>query len=130
MPYQTEIEAFESHIRVVVKGERVPGHVAADSSLVMEKTIEAINETGISNCLVILDLAGNLTAMDSFDMVSMSEEVGWQRDYRIALVNLDPESLEDAQFTEIVAGNRAYPLRVFGNEEDAKDWLLSMPHNG
>jgi hypothetical protein len=130
MPYQTEIDVLDNHIRVVVTGERVPGHVADDASLVMEQTIEAIGSSGIRNCLIVLDLAGNLTAMDSFDMVSVSEEVGWKRDYRVAFVNLNPESLESAQFTEIVAGNRAYPLRVFGNEEDAKDWLLSMPHNG
>jgi hypothetical protein len=129
MPYEAQVEVLDDHIRVEVAGERVPGSVALDASLVMEKTIEVINRTGISNCLVILNLAGSLSAMDSFDMVSISEDVGWKRDFRVALVNTQAESLEDAQFTEIVASNRAYPLRVFDNEEDAKHWLLSTPHN-
>jgi hypothetical protein len=130
MAYDVEYQVLDDHIRIDVAGERVPGNVAMDSSVVLERTMELIQETGVTNCLLILNLAGPLSAMDSFDLVSISEDIGWKRDFRVALVNVHPESLEDAQFTEIVAGNRAYALRVFDNEEDAKDWLLSMPHTG
>jgi hypothetical protein len=68
--------------------------------------------------------------MDSFDLVSISEEVGWKRDFHVAIVDLNSDTLEDARFTEVVAANRAYPIRVFDNEEDGKDWLLSLPHAG
>jgi len=128
MSYDADYQVLDDHIRIEVSGERIPGNVAIDSSVVMEKTMELIQKSGIRNCLILLDLTGPLSAMDSFDIVSISEEVGWKRDYRVALVNLHAETLEDAQFTEVVASNRAYPIRVFDNEEDAKDWLLSMPH--
>lgn len=130
MPYDAEYQVLADHIRIDVSGERIPGAVALDSSVVMEKTMELIRETGINNCLLILNLTGPLSAMDSFDLVSISEDVGWKRDFRVALVNVHAESLADAQFTEVVASNRAYPIRVFDNEEDAKDWLLSMPKTG
>ena len=124
MPYDADYQVLTDHIRIEVSGERVPGSVAFDSSIVMEKTIKLIRESGISQCLVILNLTGSLSAMDAFDMVSISEDVGWQRDFRLAIVNLDAESLEESRFTEVVAGNRAYPLQVFDDEEEAKTWLL------
>ena len=75
-------------------------------------------------CLLVLNLSGPLSPMDAFDIVSTSEEIGSQRQFRVAMVDQNTESAEDTHFTEIVAGNRAFPVRVFDNEQDALDWLL------
>ena len=124
MPYQSTIEVRDDHVRVKVSGERVPGNVAADSGAVIRETITALESSKLDRCLLVLRLTGPLSALDAFDLVTASEEQGWKRNYRLALVNLNVESLEDTRFTEIVAGNRAYPVRVFADEDEALDWLL------
>lgn len=130
MSYVTDFQVLDDHIRIEVTGERVPGNVAPDSGEVIEKTMQVIEKTGITNCLLILNLTGALSPMDAFDIVAISEEVGWKRNFKVAMVERNAAALEDTHFTEIVAGNRAYPVRVFDNEDDARDWLLSMPHTG
>ncbi len=82
-----------------------------------------IAKTGITDCLLVLNLKGPLSPMDSFDIVATSEEIGWQRHFRVAMVDCNTESAEDTHFTEVVASNRAFPVRVFDNEEDALAWL-------
>ena len=127
MPYETSFEVFDDHIRIEVFGERIPGDVGADSGEVVQQTMQVIEKSGITNCLLILNLSGGLSPMDAFDIVAVSEEVGWQRNFRVAMVERNAAAIEDTHFTEIVAGNRAFPVRVFENEDDAKDWLLSTP---
>ena len=130
MSYQTQFEVLDDYIRIEVSGERIPGDVGADSGEVVEKTMQVIEKTGITNCLLVLNLSGGLSPMDAFDIVAVSEEVGWQRNFRVAMVERNAAALEDTHFTEIVAGNRAFPVRVFDNEEDGLDWLLSPPQKG
>ncbi len=125
MPYETSFEVLDDHVRVIVRGERVAGRVAADSKQVVNKTLQTLEEAGIWKCMVVLDLDGPLSPIDAFDLVEMSEAEGWPRDCRLALVNLRAESTKDARFTELVATNRAYLLRVFGDEQSALDWLLA-----
>lgn len=123
MPYNSDIQVCDGYIRIDVSGERVPGHIASDSGNVMEQTMDAIAKTGVTDCLLVLNLTGPLSPMDAFDIVSMSEEVGWKRNFRVAMVDRQPNPESDVQFTETVASNRAYPVRVFENEEDALEWL-------
>ena len=125
MPYESVFQVHDDHIRIEISGERIPGNVSADTGEVVRKTMGVIAETGIKNCLIILDLTGPLSPMDAFDIVAASEAVGWQRQFRAAMVDRNAATAEDTHFTEIVAGNRAYPVRVFENEEDALNWLLA-----
>jgi hypothetical protein len=123
MPYQSDIQVCDGLIRIAVSGERVPGHVARDSTEVMEKTMDAIASSGITDCLLMLNLTGPLSPMDAFDVVSVSEEVGWKRHFRVAIVDCNASSSADVQFTELVASNRAFPVRVFESEGEAMEWL-------
>ena len=85
--------------------------------------MDAVAKTGFTDCLLLLNLPGPLSPMDAFDVVSMSEDAGWKREYRVAMGDRNPNPGSDVQFTVIVAGNRAYPVRVCDNEEDALEWL-------
>ena len=123
MPYKSDFKMCDGYIRIDVEGERIPGHIAEDSGAVMEQTMELIAKTGVTDCLLVLNLAGALSPIDAFDIVAISEEVGWKRDFRVAMVDLNAESAEDTHFTEVVASNRAFPVRVFDNEDDALLWL-------
>jgi len=124
MPYDAKIQTFEDHIRAHVTGTRVPGQAVADADVVGEELVRLCREKGIYKVLLVLDLAGRLSAIDAYEIVSSSEQYGWSREFKLAFVDLNAESLEDSYFTETVAVNRAYAMSVFDNEEEAKAWLL------
>jgi hypothetical protein len=124
MPYDATIQTFDDYIRADVTGTRVPGQVVADADVVGEELVSLCRETGIKKVLLVIELTGRLSAVDAYEIVSSSEQYGWSREFRLAFVNLNAESLEDSYFTETVAVNRAYSMNVFDNEEEAKAWLL------
>lgn len=124
MSYEAKIETFSDHIRAVVSGTRTPGTAVANADLVGQRLVELCQKTGIKKVLLVINLSGRLSATDAYDIVANSEQYGWSREFKLALVDLNAESLEDSFFTETVAVNRAYPMSVFDNEEEAKDWLL------
>ena len=124
MSYDARYQVLDDYVRIDVAGQRTPGDVAADSAEVIRHTIELFEEHGLTKCLCVLRLEGPLSALDAFEIVTTSEDMGWQRNYRVAFVELNADALEDTRFTEIVAGNRAYPVRVFETETEAMEWLL------
>ena len=125
MPYDVTIQPFDDHIRACVSGTRVPGQAVANADLVGKNLVELCREKRINKVLLVLDLSGRLSAVDAYEIVSSSEQYGWSREIKLAFVDLNSESLEDSYFTETVAVNRAFPMRVFDNEEDALHWLLN-----
>jgi hypothetical protein len=52
------------------------------------------------------------------------EEFGWSRRFKLAIVDVNEDSRKDNLFTETVAVNRGYNVKIFDNENDAKEWLL------
>ena len=124
MPYDATIQTFDDYIRADVTGTRVPGQVVADADVVGEELVSLCRETGIKKVLLVIELTGRLSAVDAYEIVSSSEQYGWSREFRLAFVNLNAETLEDSYFTETVVVNRAYSMNVFDNEEEAKAWLL------
>ncbi len=123
--YQFEIHPNPDHIRVEVSGVRKPGQAVANANLVGEEITKVCRETGINQVLLLLNLSGRMSATDAYEIVTESGSYGWSRAFKLAFVDLNPESLPDSHFTETVAVNRAYRMKVFGNEADAKEWLLN-----
>jgi len=126
MPYDATIQTFENHVRAHVTGARVPGQAVADADIVGEELVTLCREKGINKILLVIELAGRLSAIDAYEIVSSSEQYGWSREFKLAFVDLNAESLEDSYFTETVAVNRAYSMSVFDDEEEAKVWLLDV----
>lgn len=63
--------------------------------------------------------------MHAFDLSDNPEQLGWVRTVRIAVVRLEGTPLEQLRAVETVAVNRGFPLRVFTEESDARQWLLA-----
>lgn len=124
MPYETEIEVFPDYIRAEVSGTRAPGDSVVNADIVGQELVRLCREKGIEKVLLVLDLSGRLSVTDAYDIVANSEQYGWSRHMKLAFVDLNADSLEDSQFIETVALNRAFPISVFDNEEEARDWLL------
>lgn len=114
-------------MRVEVTGTRRLGDAATDAAEAGKQIVTVCHEAGINRVLVILDLKGRLSAVDSYEMVMNSSEYGWSHDFKLAFVNNNTATFEDSLFTETIAVNRAYTVKVFADEAVALDWLLAFP---
>lgn len=124
MAYEVKLQAHENYLEFRVFGDRLSGDAVADADLVGQQILEQCRDHGINNILLILELTGAVSAIDIYQIVTNSEQYGWQHHLKMAWVDLNPASHADSQFTETVAVNRAYLVKTFDNEEDAREWLL------
>jgi hypothetical protein len=125
MPYKVALQVRHDHVRAEVTGNRRLGDAATNAGLAGKQIVELCRNTGIYRVLVVLDLAGRLSALDSYEMVVNSKEYGWSHAFKLAFVEKNGESFDDSLFTETVAVNRSYAVKVFADETDAIEWLLN-----
>ncbi len=123
MPYAAEFQIVDDYVRLDVTGERRPGDAAAQAGDVIEKTVEFCRSVGVYRVLVVLHLEGRLSALDSYDIVVHAKDHGWTHAFKLAFVERHRDTFADVKFTEIVAANRAYPIRAFESEAEALGWL-------
>ena len=124
MSYEAEIETHENYIRVHVTGTRRYGDAAVEAGQVGRRIVEHCRNADIYRVLLVLNLSGRLTAVDSLDIVTQSREYGWDFAFKLAFVDTNKDSAEDVRFTETVAVNRSYTVRAFTDEAEALEWLL------
>lgn len=125
MTYNAKFETLDDFVQVTVSGSRIQGQEVADAIGVWSQVADYCREAKIVKILAILQLEGRLPTMDAYEIVARAEEFGWSHSLRLALVDTNTESLEDNLFTETVAVNRAYPIKVFDDIAAAKTWLLT-----
>ena len=124
MSYDAQFETHENHIRIHVTGSRRYGDAAVEAGEVGRRIVEYCRKADIYRVLVVLDLSGRLTAIDSLDIVTQSRDYGWDFNFKLAFVDLNEESAEDVRFTETVAVNRSYTVKAFTDENEGLEWLL------
>lgn len=127
MAYQAQIDVRDGYLRVAVSGTRRLGDAATDASEVGMQVVSACREHSIYRVLLVLDLTGRLSAFDSYEMVSNARDYGWTHAFRLAIVDNNPRSMVDSEFTETIAVNRAYAVKAFRDEDEALQWLLAGP---
>lgn len=126
--YESEFQFFRDYLRVVVTGVRRSGDAAFDAGAVGREVVDRCNKAGIYRVLVVLNLTGRLSAIDSYEIVVDSGRYGWNHRFRLAFVDANQESVDGVRFTETVAVNRWYEVRAFTDEDEALDWLLDESH--
>ena len=124
MGYETSITEYPDYVRVQVRGERSPGHSVANADRVGEMIVEYCQDKGIDRIMLVLELEGRLGPLDAVGIVTHAPNYGFHHGFRLAFVDLNAESYRDSLFTETVAVNRSYSMRVFDKEQDAREWLL------
>ena len=117
----TKTITFEGdHIRVVSRGEK-----SIEWSRELWPAIVEVCEA--NDCYRILGISESLTVMpimDGFDHVELFRKLGINTKYRIAWVDLNPDSIKTLRFMDAALFNRLLPGRLFETEEDARKWLL------
>lgn len=124
MALEVSIQECKDHIRVEVSGERTSGNEKEDAINLWTQVVEVCRKSEVKKILVISTLTGRVPAVKTYDIAGNPEAFGWSREYKLALVDLDENSRQHNLFAEDVAVNRGFHVKVFDNEEDAKDWLL------
>jgi hypothetical protein len=127
MAYEIDLQTMDNYVRVHVTGERRYGDAAMEASQAGQKIVEYCRQTDIYRVLVVLNLRGRLSAIDSLEIVTSSQEYGWDYSFKLAFVDTNNSSFDDVKFTETVAVNRAYSVKAFNDEAKAVDWLLDRP---
>lgn len=125
MPYEIDIQLRENYVRAYATGERKTGDAAFDAGNAGRHIVEFCQKAGVYRVMVVLNLGGRLSAIDSYEIVDQSKDYGWDHNYRLAFVDTNSESADDVKFTETIAVNRAYSVKQFTDEAKAVDWLLA-----
>lgn len=125
MAYEVDIELRGKYVRVHVTGERRTGDAAFEAGVAGRRIVEFCRQSDVYRVMVVLELSGRLSAVDSYEIVDQSREYGWDHNFRLAFVAMDDDSAEDVKFTETIAVNRAYAVRQFTDETEAEAWLLA-----
>ena len=126
MPYEIDIQLHDNYVRVHAKGERRYGDAAFEAGQAGRHIVEFCRNAEVYHVLVVLDLSGRLSAIDSYEIVDQSKEYGWDHNYKLAFVAMNEDSADDVKFTETIAVNRAYSVKQFTDEAKALEWLLSQ----
>jgi hypothetical protein len=124
MSYNVLMREEQGYLRVEVTGARVPGHEAEDAIEVTTRVADACRGKNIDKVLVIIDLSGHLPTPASYKIASDPERFGWEKRFKLALVDLNQKSRLENYTTVAIAVNQGYDMKIFDNELTAQAWLL------
>ena len=82
------------------------------------------------DCYLVLAISRTpepLPILDGYEHAELFRELGIDSRYRIAWAELGYDARKALSFVEDVLVNRGLPGRLFGSEEDAREWLF---HSG
>ncbi len=123
MSYDVTIEEMKDYLRVEVSGDRVPGQEADDGIEVWRHLADVCRETGHDKLLVILHLSGHIPTTASYKIASNPDKFGWEKRFKVAVVDLNQESRLENYLTGAIAVSQGYDARIFDNELTAEAWL-------
>lgn len=125
MPYDVNIAETEGVLRVEVKGERSADTEKAigDISSVWRRVGRECLTRHIDRVLAVFELTGPFSIVGAYRVASQPEKFEFDSKTRIAIADLDDESFRNNKFSETVAVNRGWQIKVFDNERDALEWL-------
>jgi hypothetical protein len=124
MPYLVNIKEEKDYIRVEVSGDRTPNKETEDAISVWSRVAERCHSTNIHRILATVDLSGRFPTLAAYELAKSPGAFGWERHFKMAVVDINKESRQDNYFTETVAVNRGYWVKIFDNEKDAENWLF------
>jgi putative acetyltransferase len=119
MPYQLTIAEQPSYLHATASGTRT----AESAVRFLEEAYKACVERGYSDVLLEMNLSGPSLDLGSIFGVIMQRVSDARKLRRIAYVDTMAMDPGRARFAETVAINRGVGVRLFGNLDDARQWL-------
>ncbi len=125
MPYDCNIQEHQGHVRVEVsEGWATPGEELKDAIGALRQIDHFCNKKRIFRILAIWNVPGHLPAVLGHDIVASATRTKWGFNFKMAVVYSHKGRFKDALFMEKVAIYHGYKVKMFGDEQEAKSWLL------
>ena len=124
MTYDLTIKENSDHIRLEISGSWTPGQEAEDVKSVWIRVAGKSRVNNVCRILAIWNIPNRLPTLAAYNMTKATEEFGWSRRFKLAVVYSSGQRLQDSLFGEDIGVNRGYNIKMFNNEQDAKSWLL------
>lgn len=112
------------HIRLDVLSDWTEGHEVEETLAVWSQVADACREHGLERVLAVFHIRGKIPTMYGYEIANDPASVGIERRFKIALMYVDEQRYKSSFFTETIAVNRFYNVKVFNDEEAALEWLL------
>ena len=125
MAYSVKIQIKADHLLVQIEGNRVPGKIATHMINAWQQVAEECHITGIHKVLAIINLTGRVNIQEGYAISSDPSKFKWERYFKLAAVDLNEDSYRDNLFTEVVARDRGYQVKVCKSLNEAKSWLFN-----
>ena len=126
MSYNVTFKENVDHLRVEISGTRTRGREVDDAIKVWSHVAEIGKAKNITHILAIIKITGFMPKIASYNIGDLAEKYGWSRSLKLAVVTKDEYSRKANLFTETVAVNRGFDVKIFDNEQDAETWLLEL----
>jgi hypothetical protein len=124
MGYTCKFEEFSDYLRVDVTGNWSTGKETKEGKELWTQAANHCNKINIYRVLAVIDIPGSLPVMAAYDIASDPDGLGFTRAVKVAVVYTYEERYKSNQFTENVAVNRGWAVKVFRDEREAKLWLF------
>lgn len=125
MPFKIEFHKQNEILRVDIFGIREKGKIVEDAKEAWKQIAKACQESGLDRFLVTSHVTGDYSISNAYSINSVLDQFGVSRRWKIAYVVLDEKAYETLKFAETVAINRGFRGKVFQDEVEAYNWLVS-----
>jgi len=124
MSYECIVQKKSEYLRVDVSGDWSPGKELDDALSVWTQVAEACKTSGVLVVLAVWDVPGRLPTMPAYQLGTMADSFELGHKFKLAIVHLNEDRLNDSLFAETVAVNRGFQVKMFSDEKQALSWLL------
>ncbi len=125
MGFEINMINARKYIRVSVSGEIKSGEEYKGVLILWSGIFQRWRKVAINNLFCVLDIQGLPPVGALHDIVKSLDTFGWKRNYRLAVLDRNNQTINNHFFMENVACNHGYSFKVFESEHVAVDWLNS-----
>jgi hypothetical protein len=125
MTNRIEHEVHEHYLEVRLYGLVDPAAEKKKSISRWSKIAALCKQENKNKALVVSYFKGVYRMDTSFNLVDNANNLGWNFDYRLALVVPDADRFIRLSFIENAMIQYGYDMKLFQSKKEAKKWLLS-----
>lgn len=125
MPLNFKHTLYQDYLKVEILGKRTPGDEVAESKKLWKEVADLLKAEKKSRILALMKVEGRLPINSAFQIAESAEELGWKRDYKMAVVAGSEAVLMNIRLSETILANLGYEIKLFASTRMARKWLLS-----
>jgi hypothetical protein len=125
MENRIEHSVYPDHIEVRMYGTILPSVEKAESLQRWSKIVGLCKKENRTKVLVISNFKGVYRIDTSFNLVENAGKLGWDHNYKLALVVEDEDRFLRLTFIETAMIQYGYDMKLFKRKREARKWLLA-----